>query len=106
MRLWNRASKDRAALQARLRLVDAWRRFREGKSSKDDFEIIMVDLANFSGWDRYCDHPPDNAEAQFNEGKRSVFGRAFSFLTMTRADRIGLAQAALEEARAEEGIEE
>ncbi|SFO06026.1 hypothetical protein SAMN04488056_10310 [Cohaesibacter marisflavi] len=104
MRLWNRASKDRAVLQAKKRLVEAWMRFSEGKASKDDFEIIMADLANFSGWDRYCDHPPDNAEAQFNEGKRSVFGRAFSFLTMTRGERIALSQAALEEARAEEGV--
>nr|WP_321456133.1 hypothetical protein [uncultured Cohaesibacter sp.] len=101
MRLWNRASKGRKARHSRQRLIDAWHRFSNGKATKDDFEIIMVDLANFSGWDRFSDHPPDNAEAQFNEGKRSVFGRAFSFLTMTQADRVGLAQAALEEARAE-----
>lgn len=104
---WRRLSalfSLRNSSRSEYRLFSAYNRFREGQASAEDAELIVADLANFTGF--YRVHPPDD-QLSFQEGKRAAFGRLFYFLNLTEAEARALAEAARAEAIADqtEGVD-
>jgi len=100
--IWRRLSalfQPRNSSRSEHRLFAAYNRFRSGEASSEDAELIVADLANFTGF--YRVHPPDDALA-FQEGKRAAFGRLFYFLNLSEAEARALAQAARAETLADE----
>lgn len=92
---------QRRGSKAAQRLVASYHEvFRTGR---EEAEIVLADLADFSGF--YKVTPPGAGDLSFNEGKRAVFARIFSFLRMTDEEIRGLETAARHEAvvSAEEG---
>jgi hypothetical protein len=105
--IWRRLSAlfaPRNSSRSEYRLFAAYNRFRKGEASGEDAELIIADLASFTGF--YRVHPPDDALA-FQEGKRAAFGRLFYFLNLTEAEARLLAEAARAETLADqtEGID-
>lgn len=92
---------NRRGHRAAHRLVQAYREV-FGKS-REDVEIVLADLAAFSGFYRVT--PPEAGDLAYNEGKRAVYARIFSLLRMTDEEIRGLEEAARHEAvvSAEEG---
>lgn len=101
MGFWARLRDRRSRLQAEQRLVIAWRRFRNGEASKEDAQLIMNDLAKHGGLFAWDFVPLPNEQSQFEQGKRSVVWRAFSYFNMSNEDISHLAQAVLRDERAE-----
>lgn len=101
MRLWDslgsllsrQRHKDRYA--AELRLATAYQRVFLGNPTNDDQNLVLVDLANATGFYRVT--PPGPTQTRddivFNEGMRAAFGRIFRFLNMTDQERDSLAAA-------------
>lgn len=102
MGYWARLREGRSKKQADYILSAAWRRFREGEASKEDAELIMNDLAREGGVFAWNNEAPSNEQAQYEEGKRSVVWRAFSYFNMSDQDLVLLAEAAVADARAEQ----
>ena len=105
--IWRRLSARflrRNGHAAGYRLFSAYRRFRHGEATREDAELIIADLANFTGF--YRVHPPDDT-LPFQEGKRAAFGRLFYFLNLSEAEARMLSEAARAEAVADqtEGID-
>jgi len=76
--IWRRLSAlfaPRNSSRSERRLFAAYNRFRIGEATSEDAELIIADLANFTGF--YRVHPPDDALA-FQEGKRAAFGNLLS----------------------------
>ena len=100
--IWRRLSglfTCRNGRSAEYRLFSAYNRFRSGETTREDAELIIADLANFTGF--YRVHPPDDALA-FQEGKRAAFGRLFYFLNLSEAEARALSEAARAEAVADQ----
>lgn len=57
------------------RLHDAYIAFVAGRPSVEDCQLIMVDLANFSGYYNTTSPNASDAALRYSEGQRSVFGR-------------------------------
>lgn len=82
---------------ATARLFEAWQSLSKGSGSREDFEIVLADLAAASG---YFDITPSGVSGdtlRHNEGRREVFAR-ISFLLGLKGDAL----AALMEAASHE----
>jgi hypothetical protein len=83
---------------ATIRLSDAYRAvFINGNPSKEDSEIVMSDLANFSGY--FSVSPPGTSDADLREanGARAVFARILSLSELPLVQLRSLREAALVE---------
>lgn len=110
MKWWGLTARMKASEQpsrgidAEATLVDAYQSVFGGHSP--DVEIVLADLADFTGFYRVNAQgiPPD--DRAFSDGMRAAFGRLFRFLNQTDEEKRALSRAAREEAMAsaEEGI--
>ena len=105
--IWRRLSAlfaPRNSSRSEYRLFAAYNRFRNGQANAEDAELMIADLANFTGFYRVS--LPDDALA-FQEGKRAAFGRLFYFLNLSEAEARLLAEAARAETLADhtEGVD-
>lgn len=83
---------------ATIRISDAYRAvFINGNPSKEDSEIVMSDLANFSGY--FAVSPPGTGDAELREanGARAVFARILSLSELPLVQLRSLREAALVE---------
>jgi hypothetical protein len=81
---------QRRAARARLELAEAYQAALAGQAG----EIVIADLANFTGFFEVTEaHAPPEIRA-FNDGKRAAFGRLFYFLNMSAEDKAKLLAAA------------
>lgn len=74
----------RSRLEAEARIAIAYQRVFTGTPDGEDQGIVLVDLANFTGFYRVT--PPDTDGRDsivFNEGMRAAYGRIFQYLRMT-----------------------
>ena len=87
--------------EAKLKLTEAYEHFAEGTASRQDYELIMVDLAHYSGYFAVTapNTPPD--EVIRREGQRYVYERIMSFVCMTPGARDELQHAAAAEMAAD-----
>lgn len=59
-------------IQQDVRLTEAWQAFSRGRASQEDYEIIMTDLANFTGYFAIAEDAVPGDVLQRYEGKRAV----------------------------------
>lgn len=90
--------------EAHLRLALAYHNV--FKASDEDAQLVLADLADYTGFYRVNGEgiPPD--DRAFSDGKRAAFGRLFRFLNLTDDEKNALVQAARVEsiASSNEGI--
>lgn len=75
----------------------AYQRVFLGQADDTDREIVLVDLATYTGFYRVT--PPGDSEGSrdmivFNEGMRAAFGRIFMHIRMTNEEMASLETAA------------
>jgi hypothetical protein len=90
---------------AEAQLATAYQRVFTGSPSQTDQEIVLVDLANFSGFYRVT--PPESGDRDtiiFNEGMRCLFGRIFQYLRMSPQEVQSLETAARQTAAQVTGL--
>lgn len=83
------------------RLEEAYNAVFTGHGSKEDAEIVLSDLANFTGFYRVNGIGVSGEDRAFADGMRLAYGRIFRFLNLTDAERRALEFAAREEALAD-----
>ncbi len=93
------------AAQAEIRLARAYQRVFQGSPDKDDQNIVMVDLADFTGFYRVTGTVDGRDEIVFNEGKRTAFARIFKYLRMSNEEMTSLETASRETSAARVGLE-
>jgi hypothetical protein len=100
--LWaNRASPA----DAELRLANAYQRVFLGSATREDQEIVLVDLADFTGFYRVTSPEFVPRETVFyNEGMRGAYGRIFRYLRFGDDERASLETAARESAAVRNGL--
>jgi hypothetical protein len=79
-----------------LAIAGAYQRVFTGNPSEEDQNLVLIDLANVSGFYRVTS-PAVGASRDdilFNEGQRAVYARIFRFLRMSDAEMISLETAA------------
>ena len=93
-----REKGERRTVSAKLDLANAYHALFEGKASDQQREMVLVDLADFSGFYKVTPGGVSHDERAFNEGQRAVYGRIISHLRMTPDERAALETAARHEA--------
>ncbi len=73
--------------EVKLEVANAYHAVFVGGSSPQQRDIVMVDLAAFSGFYGVTPAGVDPDTRSFNEGQRAVFGRIVSMLRMPPAER-------------------
>jgi hypothetical protein len=92
-------------LEAEARIALAYQRVFTGSSSAEDQGIVLVDLANFTGFYRVT--PPEAGDRDtivFNEGMRAAYGRIFQYLRMSDTEVLSLEVAARQTAAQVSGL--
>jgi hypothetical protein len=89
------------SLEAQARLTHAYKAVFYGDPSKEDQQLVLSDLANFSSWRSVCPSTVSDAELRSTEGRRAVFGRIFQFADLSPRDTKDLEEAARREAAAD-----
>src|SRR5262245_26409068 len=92
--------------EAELRLAAAYQRTFMGSPTNEDQELVLVDLADFSGFYRVTAPQSGSDQVFFNEGLRALYGRIFRYLRMSDAERQALETAARETAAARQALVE
>lgn len=64
------------------------------RSTKDDVQIVLADLADFSGFYWASGEGVDPHDRAQRDGRREVFARIFHFLNLTEEEKSALAEAA------------
>lgn len=105
MRWWssiaNRFARGhRRGPEAQLRCRSAYQAVFRGHPTKEDQEIVLADLASYSGFFMYHPKEASDGDLRYGEGRRSVFGRVHGQLTMTVEQQQALQEAARAEAAA------
>lgn len=89
----------RRGARARHQLTEAYTRvFFSGGASKQDAQLVLVDLANFSGFYRVNGPGIDPNDRAFADGMRAVYGRLQRHLRLTDDEVRQLEEAARHEA--------
>ena len=83
------------------RLVSAYNAVFTGKGSAEDADMVLADMANFTGFYRVNGIGVSGEDRAFADGLRAAYGRIFRFLNLTDAERRSLEFAAREEALAD-----
>lgn len=82
-------------------LADAYNRMFSGEGDKEDAQIVLSDLANWTGFYRVNGPETGADERAWADGSRSAFGRIFRFLRLSDIERRQLEEAARQEAIAD-----
>ena len=85
----------RKEAERQLRLAQAYEAVFFGQPTRQDQDIVLLDLSITTGFYR-VDPIANRDQLQFNEGKRFVFARVFRFLTVTDEERRSFEAAARE----------
>ena len=87
-----RVKKKDSVQQASMRLMEAWERIMKGESSKEDAEIVIADLGEYT---RYYQGLVDATPNQLIEhnGMRLVFERILRFANLPQEQRQALFEA-------------
>lgn len=80
------------------RLLEAYTALFVGHGSKEDAQMVLTDLATFSGFFQVAPPGTGSDALQYAEGQRSVFGHIFGNLNLPNEEREALYRAALSEA--------
>ena len=99
-RLFRRARGGEAALKLALAYHNVF------DIRNEDVQIVLADLADYTGFYRVNGEGIPADDRAFSDGKRAAFGRLFRFLNLTDEEKAALVQAARTEAIASsnEGI--
>ncbi len=92
-------------LAAEARIAIAYQRVFTGSPTGEDQGIVLVDLANFTGFYRVT--PPEAGDRHaivFNEGMRAAYGRIFQYLRMSDIEVRNLEMAARQTAAQVSGL--
>lgn len=92
-------------LEAEARIAVAYQRVFTGTATGEDQGIVLVDLANFTGFYRVT--PPEGGDRDtivFNEGMRAAYGRIFQYLRMSDTEVMALETAARQTAAQVSGL--
>lgn len=92
-------------LEAEARIAVAYQRVFTGNPDGEDQGIVLVDLANFTGFYRVT--PPEGGDRDtiiFNEGMRAAYGRIFQYLRMSDIEIKSLETAARQTAAQVSGL--
>lgn len=84
--------------EAEHRIGQAYQAVFLGQPTKDDQEIVLMDLANYTGFYRVTGPGGTPDQMPFDNGKRAAFGRVFRFLRMSNDEFASLEAAARETA--------
>jgi hypothetical protein len=90
---------------AQRRLLEAYRALFEGTGGKEDAEVVMVDLAQFSGYFQFAGPSATHGERAYNDGARSVFGHIMTKLTVPQSTLNAIADAVVRERTASRDAE-
>jgi hypothetical protein len=99
------SSRPSSRLEAEARIALAYQRVFTGTPNSEDQGIVLVDLANFTGFYRVT--PPEGGDRDaivFNEGMRAAYGRVFQYLRMSEVEIISLEVAARQTAAQVSGL--
>lgn len=88
----------RRTIGVRLGLGRAYRDLFAANGTKQDADMVLVDLANFSGYYRIAPIGSDGIALARHEGRREVMGRILSHLRQTQVEIDGLEKAVRHEA--------
>lgn len=104
----SRLFREQAAspAEAELRLALAYQRTFTGTPNNEDQELVLVDLADYSGFYRVTPVDTGRDQIVFNEGLRSLYGRIFRYLRMSDHERQSLEAAARETAASRQRLVE
>ncbi len=84
----HKAKGERRTLDVHQELGQAYRAvFTEQTATEQQKDMVLVDLAEFSGFYSITPGGSDPDTRAFNEGQRAVFGRVLRFLNMTAEER-------------------
>lgn len=84
---------------AKLELAATYQRvFTSGEATVEDAQVVLADLAQFSGFYAVSGGDNDPVALGRREGNREVFGRIFAHLNMTDLERGMLEKASREQA--------
>lgn len=103
IRLLDRRPTSR--LEAEARIAVAYQRVFTGSPNGEDQGLVLVDLANYTGFYRVT--PPETGDRDtvvFNEGMRAAYGRIFQYLRMSDAEILSLEVAARQTSAGVTGI--
>lgn len=87
--------------EATQRVVEAYTRLFEGTGDKKDADIVLVDLAAFTGFMTHTVPAMSEAAVRFAEGQRSVAARIASYAHTAPAALADLAHAVQQERHAQ-----
>ncbi len=91
----------RATAQATQRLVRAYRATFGGIGTREDSELVISDLAEFTGYYQVTDSMMPDNQVRYAEGRRSVMGHVLNNLRLTEGELVALEESAREEAIAQ-----
>jgi len=95
----------RSRLDAEARIAIAYQRVFTGSATSEDQGLVLVDLANFTGFYRVT--PPEGGDRDtivFNEGMRAAYGRIFQYLRICDVEILQLETAARQTSAGVPGI--
>lgn len=81
-------------MKAEAHLVEAYRAFAEGRAGKQDADLVLQDLAMYSGYFHVTSQDTSEGATKYAEGARSVFARVMFMLNLP-IERIYALQAVL-----------
>lgn len=88
---------QRRSVKHEERLTTAWQAIMHGKGSKDDAELVMADLGEFSGYFAVSEPGTDGTTLSHNEGRRAVYARIMYLLDLPASYMSELRRASLDE---------
>jgi len=80
--LVGRSPADMQPLVAEAKIVSAYHAFAEGRAGKQDADLILQDLAMYSGYFHVTPQSTPEGELKYAEGARSVFARVMYMLNL------------------------
>lgn len=96
--------RHRRKAEARKRLASAYKAVFSSNATPDDVEIVLADMANFSGYFNVAGEGAilrGSIDLRYREGKRLVFSRVLRFLELPEHEVAALQAAARIEAQAD-----
>lgn len=79
------------------RLSSAWNAIAKGEGSKEDFELVLVDLSELSEYFAIAQPDASGADLMRREGKREVFSRILFLLDRPNSFMTEVMRATLDE---------
>ncbi len=102
MRAWRALSHlfpDRkAAMQREHRLTEAYVNVFQGHPSKEDQDLVLINLAQQAGWSMVSPPEASDQTLRHHNGKRYLFAQIWARLSLSDDDRMAIENAARREA--------